>query len=378
METLINLLESEDVVKTLGDELMKNIYEHKEEFISCFVQSDRVNARNAAFRLLSMPRIKLVRIAAKSDVFRRYLTDIFQNGGPDWEITRLSVVWKNCVDVLRNVCFPDLVLKTISFIELSSVSSLVAAILQVSPSDDAFPLLSIIIERSEKQVELWRLLDSVSDTILLQPTLLSRIIESSSQGKWRILRRIVSSSNLHFFDGIAGQALELITHESFCEYQEHAILFLSRLLDIDSTSLDSCNIEALLEELRRIYVDLHSHTIALNAVNTFIIAYAKSGGMTEQSFHHILKTLYDSILRGKFVASTFAKNALSKISLLSRCDTTISAYLMSSDTWAEVSEIIEEFEESCSRPWFGGNVHSPVRAPMIHVDDMITGTTCLI
>ena len=37
----MSLLESEYVVKTLGDELMKNIYEHKEEFTSRFIQSDR-------------------------------------------------------------------------------------------------------------------------------------------------------------------------------------------------------------------------------------------------------------------------------------------------------------------------------------------------
>lgn len=38
MDTLASLLESEDVLKTLGDELVKNIYVYKEELIACFVQ----------------------------------------------------------------------------------------------------------------------------------------------------------------------------------------------------------------------------------------------------------------------------------------------------------------------------------------------------
>ena len=359
MEALVDVLERDVGVGKVGSDVVDRACERKEELVEWFVQRERVKARNAAFRILTVPRVKVARVAVRSDAFRQYARDVLEREKSDGEVTRVAVVWRNCVGMLGGVCFPELVASVLEFVELSSVWMLLEDVLQIVKADCG-DVWEALIGKAEEQPRVWRLFEKVQQEVILCPKILNRICESQCAGKWMALTRVVAFLPRELLRRLAEEAVGDINCGIFEQQHECAVKFLCGVISVDPGALDVCSADELVGKVRGLYECQESHTIALSAANQLITAVVGSGNVANETIGHILKLVADVISSNSYIAVMFAKDALCKMFAVAKRDESLSEYLSHNKFWNEMTELRQEFEDATSVPWFGGGISSPI------------------
>ena len=355
----MDLLERNVRMGKVGCEVIDRACEGREELVEWFVQRERVKARNAAFRILSAPRVKVARVAVRSDVFRKYARDVLERERSDGEVTRVAVVWRNCVGMLGCVCFPELVAKVVEFVELSSVWMLLEDVLQIVKADCGDVWEAVILKAEEKP-RVWRLFGKVQAEVIVCPRILNRICESQCAGKWMALTRVVAFVPREVLRRLVEEAVGDINCGRFEQQHECAVKFLCSVISVDPGALDVCNVDELVGKIRGLYECQESHTIALSAANQLISAIVGSGNVENGIIGHILQLVADVMSSNRCIPVIFAKDALCKMFAVAKRDESVSQYLSHNKFWNEMTELRQEFEDAINASWFGGGISSPI------------------